>query len=583
MIVAKSLGTLDMTKKTLAGIPYGIASFDEFRAENLAYADKTQAIEVLESRGKFPLLVRPRRFGKTLLVSMLQAYYDKAAQDAFDVNFSDTYIAEHPTPLKGKFHVLRLDFSGIDTDDVAYRFARKVQSGMLDFFCRYPMEGSKALLDKAYASPSELLLDFQQLVQPKIGKTLYLIIDEYDHFAYDILSKDKEQFKQITSREGFLRNFYANIKGMTSNFIARTFITGVTTISLDSLSSGFNIAKNYSTEPEFAVTYGFTESELRDLIAETVDLKAYGQTLDQVFVRMKDYYNGYRFSPRSDTAVFNAAMCWYYLDHIRHNKDEPDNMLDPSVASDLDKIHGILSCGDEADRRRIVEDALAGRPIAFPVLADSLNLNQRNSFNEPELLSTLFYLGYLTYAPGQTKQLVCPNKAIREQFFGYYFKKLNHLRDVTFTGGEIKEEAMALNKGNMEPFVRAASERLTRNVGLHALTHLSETALQFYLLAAAGATSDFKVTAEEEARGKGYADLVFRPTEASGVDFMYLLELKYLPKSKEPRATDLEKLMTEAEEQLNRYAAAPDFLTEKTVKKVAVIFVGTEIAAFKQF
>ena len=118
MIVAKSLGTLDMTKKTLAGIPYGIASFDEFRAENLAYADKTQAIEVLESRGKFPLLVRPRRFGKTLLVSMLQAYYDKAAQDAFDVNFSDTYIAEHPTPLKGKFHVLRLDFSGIDTDDV---------------------------------------------------------------------------------------------------------------------------------------------------------------------------------------------------------------------------------------------------------------------------------------------------------------------------------------------------------------------------------------------------------------------------------------------------------------------------------
>ena len=258
-------------------------------------------------------------------------------------------------------------------------------------------------------------------------------------------------------------------------------------------------------------------------------------------------------------------------------------MLDPSVASDLDKIHGILSCGDEADRRRIVEDALAGRPIAFPVLADSLNLNQRNSFNESELLSTLFYLGYLTYAPGQTKQLVCPNKAIREQFFGYYFKKLNHLKDVTFTGGEIKEEAMALNKGNMEPFVRAAAERLTRNVGLHALTHLNETALQFYLLAAAGATSDFKVTAEEEARGKGYADLVFRPTEASRLDFMYLLELKYLPKSKEPKAADLKKLMTEAEEQLNRYAAAPDFVAEKTVKKVAVLFVGTEIAAFKQF
>ena len=410
-----------------------------------------------------------------------------------------------------------------------------------------------------------------------------MIIDEYDQFANDILSSDPKKFKQITSREGFLRNFYTNIKDATSNFIARTFITGVTTISLDSLSSGFNIAKNYSTEPELAATYGFTESELRDLIAETVDLKAYGQTLDQVFVRMKDYYNGYRFSPRSDVTVFNAAMCWYYLDHIRHNKDEPDNMLDPSVASDLDKIHGILSCGDEAVRRRIVEDALAGRPIAFPVLADSLNINQRNNFNEPELLSTLFYLGYLTYAPGQTKQLVCPNKAIREQFFGYYFKKLNHLRDVTFTGGEIKEEAMALNKGNMEPFVRAAAARLTRNVGLHALTHLNETALQFYLLAAAGATSDFKVTAEEEARGKGYADLVFRPTEASGSDFMYLLELKYLPKGKEPKAADLSKLMSEAEEQLNRYASAPDFVTEKTVKKVAVLFVGTEVAAFKQF
>lgn len=574
---------MTVTGKKLAGIPYGIASFDEFRSENLAYADKTQAIEVLESRGKFPLLVRPRRFGKTLLVSMLQAYYDKAAQDKFEVNFSDTYIAQHPTPLKGKFYVLRLEFAGIDSDDIVKRFTDKVLTGMSDFFCRYPMEGSKAFLNATYTSPSELLQAFRRLVQPNTGKSLYLIIDEYDQFANDILSSDPEKFKQITSREGFLRNFYTNIKDATSNFIARTFITGVTTISLDSLSSGFNVAKNYSTEPELAATYGFTESELRDLIAETVDLKAYGQTLDQVFVRMKDYYNGYRFSPRSGTAVFNAAMCWYYLDHIRHNKDEPDNMLDPSVASDLDKIHGILSCGDEADRRRIVEDALAGRPIAFPVLADSLNLNQRNSFNESELLSTLFYLGYLTYAPGQTKQLVCPNKAIREQFFGYYFKKLNHLKDVTFTGGEIKEEAMALNKGNMEPFVRAAAERLTRNVGLHALTHLNETALQFYLLAAAGATSDFKVTAEEEARGRGYADLVFRPTEASRLDFMYLLELKYLPKGKEPKAADLKKLMTEAEEQLNRYAAAPDFVAEKTVKKVAVLFVGTEIAAFKQF
>ena len=390
---------MTVTGKKLAGIPYGIASFDEFRSENLAYADKTQAIEVLESRGKFPLLVRPRRFGKTLLVSMLQAYYDKAAQDKFDVNFSDTYIAQHPTPLKGKFYVLRLEFAGIDSDDIVKRFTDKVLTGMSDFFCRYPMEGSKAFLNATYTSPSELLQAFRRLVQPNTGKSLYLIIDEYDQFANDILSSDPEKFKQITSREGFLRNFYTNIKDATSNFIARTFITGVTTISLDSLSSGFNVAKNYSTEPELAATYGFTESELRDLIAETVDLKAYGQTLDQVFVRMKDYYNGYRFSPRSGTAVFNAAMCWYYLDHIRHNKDEPDNMLDPSVASDLDKIHGILSCGDEADRRRIVEDALAGRPIAFPVLADSLNLNQRNSFNEPELLSTLFYLGYLTYAP----------------------------------------------------------------------------------------------------------------------------------------------------------------------------------------
>lgn len=567
----------------MAGIPYGIASFDEFRAENLAYADKTKAIEVLESLGKFPLVVRPRRFGKSLLVSMLQAYYDKAAQNEFSVNFADTYIAQHPTPLKGKFYVLRLEFAGIDSDDIVKRFTDKVLTGMSDFFCRYPMEGSKTFLHATYTSPSELLQAFRRLVQPNIGKKLYLIIDEYDQFANDILSSDQEKFKQITSREGFLRNFYTNIKDATSNFIARTFITGVTTISLDSLSSGFNIAKNYSTEAELAATYGFTESELRDLIVETVDLKAYGQTLEQVFVRMKDYYNGYRFSPRCDATVFNAAMCWYYLDHIRRNKDEPDNMLDPSVASDLDKIHGILSCGDEVVRRRIVEDALAGRPIAFPVLADSLNLNQRNNFNEPELLSTLFYLGYLTYAPGQAKQLVCPNKAIREQFFGYYFKKLNHLRDVTFTGGEIKEEAMALNKGNMEPFVRAAAERLTRNVGLHALTHLNETALQFYLLAAAGATSDFKVTAEEEARGKGYADLVFRPTEASGLDFMYLLELKYLPKSKEPKAADLEKLMVEAEEQLNRYAAAPDFAAEKSVKKVAVIFAGTEVAAFKQF
>lgn len=402
---------------TFEKLPYGIASFDGLIRDGFAYVDKTRFIEILEDLDTlYPIVIRPRRFGKSLVVSMLKAYYDQNFAVHFSENFQGTYIEQNPTPLKGKYCVLRLDFSAIDINPLEVNFCKKMNSGMHDFFERYPIAGCKEFLSKEFEHPAVMWLEFCNLVRPIIGKKLYLLIDEYDQFANDVLASDRKLFELITSKEGFIKNFYAAVKDSTDNFVARTFITGVTPITLDSITSGFNIACNISGYPGIAEYFGFTPEELRPLIDTVLKKISYRKTTEEVFFRMKDYYNGYRFSKNNNSSVFNASMCLYYLNYIRHNGAEPDQLSDPAVSPAIKKINGILSCGNAEEIRAIVKNVLSGYSIPIDTLNTKLNLNKLCELSRTELLSVFYYLGYLTYAP-EGRGLVCPNKAIRESFF----------------------------------------------------------------------------------------------------------------------------------------------------------------------
>ena len=214
------------------------------------------------------------------------------------------------------------------------------------------------------------------------------------------------------------------VKGQAGQRVARIFMTGVTSVSLDSITSGFGIQWNISQIPAFADAVGFTEEEVRRLIVETQDLKG-TQTGDVPLARMKDYYNGYRFSPQSTVSVYNASMCLYYLAALQMTGEEPPTLFDPPVATDINKIRSILSLGDAAIVRKVVSAVLEDRAVGLPsaALASAINLNGAFRFDDRDVLSILFFMGYLTFAKNKRNELACPNKAMESQFFEYFFEE----------------------------------------------------------------------------------------------------------------------------------------------------------------
>lgn len=572
-------------EKTLLRLPLGISDFPEIREGDYAYVDKTRTIEKLEKAASpYVLFLRPRRFGKTLLTSMLLAYYDEAFSGRFDQVFGGTYIHAHRTPLQGKYWVLRLDFSGIDASNLVPGFISRLLRGIQPFFARHRIDGAEDFLKREYGDPARLISDFFRLIGPFVGRRLFVVVDEYDHFANDVLANDKALFKRMTSAEGFLKTFYAALKAETGpdGVIARIFATGVTSISMDSMTSGFNIQINISQDSGFCDAVGFTGFELLALIEKTVDLERIGHRPEEVVDRMREYYNGYRFSPDSESRVYNPAMCLYYLSSLRRRGKEPVLMVDPTSAPDLSKIGGIFDLAYHQDLVDIVDAAMTGKSSELPLgaISPAVNLNSAERFSRNDLLSVLFFMGYLTYSAEAYNELVCPNKAIRLQFFEYYFEKLKgfHLH---FSGASLLKAFEAMRSGDIVPFLRVFERKLQESSGIHAVTHLSESSLQFGIRYALLTNSDYQVSMETEARGKGYSDVFLEPLQNSGVEFAYLLELKYIKKSASSPKT-IQNLREEAAQQLHRYAAAEPFASKKRLKKVAVVFCGLELVLVEE-
>ena len=419
---------------------------------------------------------------------------------------------------------------------------------------------------------------FCQRFSTVLSKRVFLLIDEYDQFANEILSTDFQASPRNTSDLTFLKHFYAVIQANASRIFRRIYITGVTPMSLGLMTSGFSIATNYSTNPDFAEAFGFTEDELRLLIRDTIDCAAFGETDESIFLRMKELYNGYRFTPAARRSVSHASMCLEYLRFLREEKREPQGseLFDSSVAVDLSKIHDILSPGDTEFVRTVVSRALKGQVIPCQGLSKTLNLNQNEQFSNTDVLTALFSMGYLTFAPDGSRNLVCPNKTILEQFFGFYFKYLSDFGTVTFDPEALNAASVAMKDGDICPFLNYVSAALRSEVGLHGRLQLAEAPIQFFILGAARLLRGFRVTAENEAFGIGYTDLLFEPMAESGIQHSFLIELKYLSQGDASDAA-LARKAEEARRQLTSYDNAPNLRRLPQLQKILVIFAGPEI------
>ncbi len=560
--------------KQLKAIPYGIGNFNALRRNDYVYCDKTKFIELLEiDYIHFPFIVRPRRFGKTLFTNTLFDYYDSAKASTFDESFKGTYIYDHKTPKASSYCVLYCSFAGIAYGDVVSNFTHKLKSCCEEFLNRYPVI-DKSFLDEDYLTSGELFRAFILEVTPLIPHRLYVIIDEYDYVATELFFGNEENANKNAKAGRFIQDFYTALKeACDSGAVARTFITGVTSVSYDPIITGFDIAEHISSDPRFASMFGFTEDELKKIIPQVVDLKRYGHSVDEVFARMKELYQGYRFSTYCEDIVFNPSMSLYYLDGLSVYNDEPYNLLDPAFAQNLSKIHGILSLGDVDYVKKLVTRALHFEKIPGNGLDYFINLSSRNFQYNRDLIAMMVYLGYLTYADDKCTFKV-PNKIICTQFFGYYLEYLCGINVFYHDDADFGHAFVELAKGEPRLLFETVSAHFKKNRGTQESISLDESNLQTVLLAVLYFSDDYDVNLAVDNLEQGKTELIFQAKNATKPS--YIFELKYLKKTACSEEL-VAKAKSEALSQLERYKTANNVADIPNLKQVVAVFGGFEL------
>ena len=571
--------------------PYGSANFNSFNEDKVAFVDKTNFIEVIDKLDtKYPILLRPRRFGKTTFVQMLDYFYDISKKDQYDEVFRGTKIHEMNLPSHNTYHVLNLEFSeifGNTSDQLVEGFTSNIIDSITDFIDRYP-EVNFEVDEYKNKTPSTLINAFftSCKIAFKGKQDLYVIIDEYDNFANEILSKNRDLFKEITNANGFLKAFYKAIKKHTTKVIAKTFITGVSSVSLDSLTSGFNIAKNVTCDPRLNEFAGFTKDELIGLIEKLVDTKALNTTAENIAEIMRQAYNGYAFCPEAKHTLFNSSMCLNYIDYISLKKtiENPERVLDPACAFDKSKVADIISFTPKNVLKLVASEFESTGEIVISELAQSINLNQLEQYDLQTSLSVLYYLGYLTIKNDGVGSGICltyPNKMMKYMFELCFINALipkleddeNCIFDIT---------SMLRGNPDLKGFIDSVTEYLSLRITNQHLLGFNENTIKVLVRAKLEDLKMLSVNTEQKLTvpmvGEKFADLVVDNQKGT----YYLFEFKYFSKAKAQQHPNiLQEKIAEATTQINSYKTAVEF-EGKTVYSYIAIFESVNCVHFEQ-
>lgn len=561
-----------MTNNPRLKLPYGLSNFKEIRTEGYYYVDKTRYIELLESLPeKYPMILRSRRFGKTLFANMLGYYYDQRRADEFDEIFAGTYIHAHPTPKRGMYLMLTFNFSGINTETLENAnqgFTFQVRSSIRRFteiYREYFSESARERIVERPERPNDLLVGLFDAIQSKgLGKCVYVVIDEYDHFANNILSQGKEMFKELVRTDGYVRPFYEALKAGTEQVVDRMFVTGVLPILLDSLTSGFNIGSNLSTDVRVNEMFGFTDAEISPV------MEALGAGVNREDVRV--YYNGYRFSPHAAQTVYNSDMIWYYGLKIAA-AGRVDNMVDPNAISDYRKIRAILSIGDKALEEQILTRIVEQERLVVPGITALFPLTQETEFlfDEQALLSLLFYMGYLSIAGqrGTLVELVMPNLVLRSLYFDYMQHLLTQRGQTRIDGIRKGEALQALVEGKIDGFI-ALTEHLLRGLSNRDYERFDEKYIKVVMLSLLSEINIYIPHSEYEVGTDGYVDIYLQAAFEPERSVSYFIELKYV-KAKAANAL-IDRKAEEGAAAMLRYLASDAARAAKHLHGYVLVF-----------
>lgn len=557
-------------------IPYGLSNFKQVITDGYTYIDKTDYIAKLEATGRHLVFLRPRRFGKSLLLSALEYYYDVGYQDDFEAIFSELHIGKNSTPLKSSYQVLFMEFSGIATEqgfEPLYRdFEREVAQALQKCLSRYGYPESAIAAIEREPSPQSMMKYFFRVTA---GQKILLLIDEYDHFANSILARDLTLFQSIVGKGGFVRSFYETIKTATQRgSIDRLFITGVTPIMLDSMTSGFNIGKNISLDEDFNQAVGFTKAETAGLLQALV--ASCQLNADTLMSDITAWYNGYRFYVNAPETVYNPDMVLYFIDRFDKRRCEyPAQMLDDNIASDYGKILGMFSIGDRDSNFAVLDELISTGEVSAE---QRRQFDFEKGFDRDDFISLLAYMGFVTL---QRKtpfgEVFCiPNHVIRELYYQYFKVELERRNQMSISTQALRlaVEALAV-RDDMQPLVAEMTRALQLLSNRDAMG-MDEKHIKVLLLTLLYQVPVYFIQSEREINRK-YPDILLLERNPIVLPRQHLIELKYSKKTDKDWAAKRQ----EGIEQVQGYLQLPEITRLPKLSAWLLVSDGVKVEVVK--
>ena len=579
-------------KNKIRLLPYGMSDFATIRKENRYYVDKTMFIPKLEEF-KYQMFLRPRRFGKSLMLNMLAAYYDVAMKDSFDELFGGLYIGDNPTEERNKYLILKFNFSGIDPDETKVQdsFNTNVLDTLVSFAKKY-----KDLLPEGTASKianetksNDAFTKLTNIIQ-LAGLQIYAIIDEYDNFANTMLADSESNYMNLTHGDGFFRLFFNNLKAATTEndaAVSRIMISGVTPLTLSDVTSGYNIGMNISADSQFNSLAGFTESEFRQMLEYYRDATGvFHHTVDELIEITKPWYDNNCFSEDSidDDRMYNSDMGLFFIrEYIKKNGNIPENMVDSNISSDYNKMTKLIRFEQQFGEKTSLIQRINNDGYIYGTIKPEFALNDLDRYEN--LVSLMFYMGLLSvgdHQAGRTK-LIIPNSTVRQQYFRYMQRNYD-----TFVSWKTDDNIMSdlgyslAWKGEHEKFFRYIASCMKDATKNNDFNKYGEAFVKGFFLCQFGVNLNYYTPFTEQELDHGYSDLYLKPR--IGTPHGYIIELKYCKHSSTP--AEVKALLEQARVQLPNYINAKHLTTEAkdgnwTLHPIILVFKGWELAEYE--
>jgi hypothetical protein len=585
-------------------IPYGNANFCEIRNDNYLYIDRTPYLRTLEQMNiTRALFIRPRRFGKSLWLNAMTQYYDINKKDQFEQLFGDLNIGNNPTLDHNQYVVMNWNFSLMSSrgniDDLDTELNETLNSVIEEHIVYY----SNIIQDQVrfYTKAINTLSSFLSAVR-KLSLKSYLLIDEYDNFANEVMMSDTDVYNKLVKKDGPLKTLYKGIKAfLERGLLSRLFITGVSPVVMSDITSGMNICKNIYLQHQFNTLCGFTQKEVSQISQQVIEHCGLPKSkLEYLLDLIKTWYNGYCFSPEADEKVYNPTLVFYLLDYFKENCSFPRKMLDSNLAMDEGKLEYI---GKEITGRQSIIDVLqTNTPIQIPDIEDRFTLAamlDQSSQDHTFMASYLYYFGMLTIA-GQTPNrhllLEPPNLVIKNLYVDQVLRFL-------LPSGADRSVSTAhvmhfFNHHDLNPLVQFIIEKLFPVFSNRDYRWMNEFALKAVFTTLLCDDINYALFSEPEL-SKGFADLclILRPDARNTELFDLLFEFKYVALSKKDKK-DLEQLsdkvlrskspvkkaFIDARKQLKFYAKGlqKKFGSQLRLKQYALVSIGFDRLFFEE-